>query len=85
MDRYREQEEAWRKVRRAGLVPDTVAGILHVGFASLLETEEELAALRREVSPAAVAKPARSGVTTTPETIRPIDRVAARVVAGADR
>jgi hypothetical protein len=66
-----------------GLLPRTwLAGVLHVGFVGVVETEEQLERLRRpEPKPEAPREPrtARSKIGTTQLPIRPVDRVAARV------
>jgi hypothetical protein len=89
---WNETWEVWLRNRAEAYRPSSirqrpvgwVVGVLHVGMASVVETEEHLENLRREHRRPADAKPARSKITDTPVVISPIDKTAS-IVTGVTR
>jgi hypothetical protein len=60
-------------------IPDFRTCILHIGFISIIETDEQLIRLKRADDGLKSAAPARSKISSTAEFISPVDAVAARV------
>lgn len=58
--------------------------VFHMGFASIWETPEQLAALRGEPEATVEPAPARSKISKTLKPIRPVDRVARKVARPPD-
>lgn len=77
----RRRSELWQAAPQAEPLPDFATATLHTGFLCIVETPEQMAALRDE-KPKAGPGPATSGVPRAMYELRPIDRVAARVVQG---